>query len=95
MKIAARQRIDHLLPMSERFKLGKNNLLYQSSALGSVGALAAAGVLPWATLAAYVPMAAQGLYGTLRLNRDMKFKNLGLALLGQSLLFGSALAMAL
>jgi hypothetical protein len=40
-------------------------------------------------------MAAQGLYGTLRLNRDMKFKTLGLALLGQSLLFGSALAMAL
>jgi hypothetical protein len=95
MKIAARAHGDAPLRQAEQLRLGRGNLLYQSSAISSVVALAASGAVPWMTIAAYMPMAGQAVYGTFRLKRLLKFKNLGLALLGQSLLFGSTLAWVL
>lgn len=92
MKIAARTRSEHPPSLAERLTLGRNNLLYQGSAISSVSALVAVDVVPWATIAAYLPMAVQAAYGTLRLRRDVRFKKLGLALLGQSLVFGATLA---
>jgi hypothetical protein len=92
MKIAARAHGGAPLQPAEQLRLGRGNLLYQSSAISSVVALAATGAVPWTTVAAYMPMAGQAVYGTLRLKRDLKFKNLGLALLAQSLLFGFTLA---
>jgi hypothetical protein len=73
---------------SDKLSLGKLNLFYHGAVMVIVGFLVATQFTAQLALIAFVPMLIHGVYGTLNLSGNVCFKNLGLLLLGQSVLFG-------
>jgi YwiC-like protein len=95
MKIHAASSRKHEMTWGERFSIGRMNLLYHAAVIALVGILAALRLTPAIVLLAFVPMVVQGIYGTIKLSGNVRFKNLGLILLGQSVVFGSILCRTL
>jgi hypothetical protein len=95
MRIAARGRNGQVLTCGDRLHLGRSNLFYQGIVVASIGTLALTGVVPWLTVGAFAPMTIQAATGMCRLNRWIRFKNLGLLLLFQSVAFGAVIAIVL
>jgi hypothetical protein len=86
IRAAALQKVD--LRFAEKLSVGKLNVAYHAAVLSIVGVLALGHYTPEFAFLAFVPMAIHAAFGTLRLTGHVRFKNLGLLLLGQSLLFG-------
>ncbi len=92
LRAAAMKKSD--LSFYEKLSLGKLNLLYHFVVLAIVGILAAKNFTPLFAVVAFVPMTIHAIYGTLKLSRTVRFKNLGLILLLHSLIFALLLAMS-
>jgi len=73
---------------AEKLSIGKWNVFYHIAIMVVVGALALVRYMSWFAVLAFVPMTMHAIYGTHRLSSDVRFKNLGLLLLGQSIAFG-------
>lgn len=86
MKISASATKRPTLTIAERLRLGVWNILYLGVLWSLVVYAAARNVAPAVSIL-YVPMSLQLIAGTLMLSPRTNFKHLGLALLGQSLLF--------
>jgi len=92
MKIRASASKRPEMTLSDKFSLGKLNLLYHGAVITVVSAMAA---LHWTSLVvivAFVPMLIHGVYGTLKLSGKVHFRKLGVLLLAQSILFGILLS---
>ena len=74
-------------PMEERLSIGKLNLLYHLAVLFLVAVLSVAHYTPQFAVLAFVPMALHAVYGTCTLSSRVRFKNIGLLLLGHCLMF--------
>ncbi len=92
MKNRASAAKDSEISLRGRISQGKLNLFYHAAVVVIVGILASVHLAHVAALLAFVPMLAHAVYGTLKLSRKVRFKNLGFILLGQSLLFGMLLS---
>jgi hypothetical protein len=92
MKIRASATKKREMGWRERLSLGKINLLYYVAVATIVEILAALHCTPIIVLVAFVPIIVQGLYGTINLSSNVRFRNLGLILLGQSIVFGMMLS---
>ena len=88
MKIRATSTKSPAMSWSDKLSLGKLNLFYHIAVVSLVALLAALHFTRIVALIAFVPMLIHGVYGTVNLTGRVRFKNLGLLLLGQSLLFG-------
>jgi nitrous oxidase accessory protein len=82
------------LSFYEKLNLGKLNLLYHFAVLAIVGILAVKNFTTLFAVVAFVPMTIHAIYGTLKMSRTVRFKNLGLILLLHSLIFALLLAMS-
>ncbi len=83
------------LDLTEKISLGKANLMYHLFALAGVSALGAFQFLGRYAFLAFVPVTAHAIYGTMTLSSRVRFKNLGLILVAQSLLFGILLRVSI
>lgn len=81
------------LPLYEKLRLGKLNLLYHFAVLAIVGILAVKNFTPLFAVVAFVPMTIHAIYGTLKLSNTVRFKNLGLILLAHALIFALLFAL--
>ena len=88
MKIRASITRNSKISWSDKLSLGKLNLFYHGAVILIVGFLIVTQFTAQLALIAFVPMVFHGVYGTLSLSGNVRFKNLGLLLLGQSVLFG-------
>lgn len=95
MKIRALATKKRELGWEERLSLGRMNLLYHAAAVMIVGFLASMHCTPIIVLMAFVPMVVHGLYGTIKLSGNVRFKSLGLILLGQSIVFAVVLSISM
>jgi hypothetical protein len=71
----------------EKLSLGKLNVLYHVAVLSVVGIMALEHYTAQFAFLAFVPMSIHAVYGTLKLSGRVRFRNIGLLLLGQSVLF--------
>jgi hypothetical protein len=74
--------------VDDKLAFGRLNILYHVAVIALVVVLALYEHTKLFTALAFIPMAAHAVYGTYKLSSRVKFKNLGLLLLGQSVLFG-------
>ncbi len=74
--------------LAEKFTLGRLNIAYHIFVIGIVVMLSFYHLTKITATFAFVPMVIHAIYGTVKLNRKVKFKNLGLLLLAQSALYG-------
>jgi hypothetical protein len=77
MKIRASATKKREIKWEERLSLGKTNLFYYAAVVMIVGILAAMHFTPIIVLTAFVPMVVHGLYGTIKLSSNVRFKYLG------------------
>ena len=75
------------LDLKEKLTLGRLNLLYHVAVMTIVAILSATHFTTQFAVLAFVPMAVHAVYGTYKLSGKVRFKTLGLVLLGQSLVF--------
>jgi hypothetical protein len=87
MKIRAASSRKPWLTVPEKLAIGKSNVAYHFAVMALVLGLTVAHFVPQLTFLAFVPMTAHASYGTCRLSRHVRFKNLGFLLLGHSILF--------
>jgi nitrous oxidase accessory protein len=87
MKIRASATKKPELSFDEILGLGKFNLVYHAVVLAIVGFLAIEKLAPLFAVLAFVPMTMHAVYGTFKLSGVVRFKNLGLLLLAQSIVF--------
>lgn len=87
MKIRATSLRKSELTFSDRFSLGRLNVLYHVAVVAIVVGLAVGHYTPQLAFLAFVPMTLHAVYGTYRLSTRVRFKNLGLLLLGHSIVF--------
>lgn len=92
MKIRATSLKKSELSWIEKFSVGKMNLVYHIAVIGIVLALTIRHFTPQLAVAAFVPMTLHAIYGTLKLSNKVRFKNLGLLLLAQSVVFALILS---
>lgn len=92
MKLRAAAMKKSVLSFDEKLRVGKMNLLYHLVVLSIVGILVVKNFTPWLAMAAFVPMTVHAIYGTCKLSNTVRFKNLGLILLVQALVFAFLLA---
>lgn len=71
----------------EKLSFGCLNLVYQLGVLAVVAALAVGGIVTPYILCAFLPMSLHALYGTWSLSSRVRFKRLGVLLLGHSAAF--------
>ena len=95
MKIKASASKKGKMEWGERLSLGRMNLTYYAVVVTIVGILAAMKFVPAIVMLAFIPMVVHGIYGTIQLSGNVRFKSLGLILLGQAVLFGSILSRTL
>lgn len=100
MKLRASALKKPTLSFDEKLHLGKWNLVYHVAVWAIVGFLVIKNFTPLFAVLAFVPMTLHAIYGTLKLSSVVRFKNLGLLLLAQSIVFallffmGAALILA-
>ena len=87
MKISAVASKKLGLSFGEKLQLGKQTLLYLILVSMAAPLLSIGGSTPLVRLFWFLPISIHSLWGTLTLSSDVKFKNLGFLLLGQSVLF--------
>lgn len=92
MKLAASATKKPGLTLPEKFSLGWLNLAYHVLAVALVAVLAVNNWTPLFAVIAFVPMTVHAVYGTLKLSGSVHFRNLGLLLLLQAILFALLLA---
>jgi len=95
MKIKAAAFCKREMRWGERFSVGRKNLIYHSVVAAIVGILVVMHIVPALAMLAFIPMVVHGIYGTIQLSGNVRFKSLGLILLGQAVLFGSILSRTL
>jgi hypothetical protein len=87
MKIHASATKKPVFPMEERLSIGKMNLAYHLAVLSLVAVFSGAHYTPQFAVLAFVPMSLHAVYGTCTLSSRVRFKNIGLLLLGQCFMF--------
>ena len=87
MKIRASVLKKPALSFGEKLGLGKLNLVYHAVVLAIALFLALKNFTSLFAVLAFVPMTIHAIYGTLKLSSAVRFKNLGLLLLAQSIIF--------
>ncbi len=92
MKLAAAATKKPGLTLPEKFRMGWLNLAYHVLAVALVAVLAVNNWTPLFAVIAFVPMTGHAVYGTLKLSGRAHFRNLGLLLLLQAILFALLLA---
>lgn len=80
---------------SEKFSIGRENLIYHGVLLAVVLLVMPAVRHPEFIGLAFLPMIAQAVYGTINLTGRVRFKQLGLLLLGHSIFFGLFVTIAM
>ncbi|HEY6951757.1 MAG TPA: YwiC-like family protein [Bacteroidota bacterium] len=91
MRASSMKRSD--LTVSERFTIGRLNILYHLVVLTIVGILTSTHQIPRLVMLAYVPMFIHALVGTIRLSGRVQYRTLGYVLLGHSFVFCLLLAL--
>ncbi len=86
IKVSSMKRVD--FPLAEKLTLGRLNIAYHIVVIGIVVTLSLYHLTKSTAALAFVPMVVHAIYGTVKLDRKVKFKNLGLMLLAQSVLYG-------
>lgn len=72
----------------DKISIGKWNIIYHGAVFVILNIMVFYHLTISTILAAYIPMMVHSLYGTMRLQKKTKFKNLGFGLLTHSLVFG-------
>ena len=88
MKIRASALNKLQFSMGEKISIARYTLIYHLAVISIVLLFVLDHDTRQLGILAFVPMTAHAVYGTLKLSSKVRFKNLGLLLLGQSLLFG-------
>jgi len=94
LKIRASAARNPRLAWSDKARLGTLNVLYHVLALSLVIFLVAVHYTPRLAIVAFVPMTIHSIYGTVRLSDKVRYKRLGIILVGQSILFAVVLTHA-
>ena len=92
MKIKAAAVRKREMGWREKFSIGGVNLIYNGVVLALVAVFSSMKLIPAIAVLAFIPMLFQGMYGTITLSGNVRFKFLGLILLAQSVIFGSILS---
>jgi hypothetical protein len=87
MKMEASALKKTALTMSEKWSLGKKNIVYHSVVIFTVLVFTHFRYVPRLTILAFVPMVIHAVFGTISLSSRVRYKALGLVLLGQSIVF--------
>jgi len=94
MKIRANALKKSALTWREKLSLGKLNLLYHLAVLLVVGVFTIALFTPLLAFLAFVPITLHAIYGTLRLSGAVRFKKLGIILVGHTVVFALVLGLS-
>lgn len=87
MKIAALKVKSERIPLEQRVRLGRLNLMYHVVVVGIIVGATLLVHTPAAMLAVFGPMVAHALWGTIHLTGSVRLKRLGILLVGQSVVF--------
>ncbi|MEK7728518.1 MAG: YwiC-like family protein [candidate division KSB1 bacterium] len=94
MKIKATTLKKSALPWHEKLSLGKLNLLYHFMVLLIVGGFTVMLFTPLLVFLAFIPITMHAIYGTLKLSSNVRFKRLGIILVGHTVIFALLLGLA-
>ncbi len=93
MKVDSLRLKKSYIPLTGRLYLGRWTLLLYGVSLFAVVYLAARSYVSLAEIISFLPMTAHVIVGTVKLNSNVRFRNLGFLLLAQSLVFGLLLGL--
>ena len=95
MKITATKFRGSELSTTQKILLGKMNIVYHVIVLAIITTLVALNYTEVLAIGAFAPILIHSIYGTIKLSTKVRFKRLGILLLGQSIVFGVLVTLAL